>query len=168
MPGSALETWSQINEVDDTLLEDDISQWNLPRPLSLYKKNVLAFSFTGIRSAVEAIVEGNLEMTEEEKKSLARAAQGLVFRHVAEKCILGIEASGNDIRDGGTLVVSGGVACNMALRKTYMISWMMNNSSLRQTLDQSDLQSYNLVFPPVEYCTVCFNCEFTDDRIMLR
>jgi N6-L-threonylcarbamoyladenine synthase len=121
MPGAALEEWTQINEVDDNILLEDIDRWNLPRPLSSYKKNVLAFSFTGIRTAVESIVEKNQEMSEEEKKSLGRAAQILIFKHVAEKCILGIEASGDGIGEG-TLVVSGGVACNTALRKMYPIS----------------------------------------------
>jgi len=120
MPGAALEKWSQINEFNDGILLEDIGRWNLPRPLSSYKKNVLAFSFTGIRTAVESIVEKSQDMSEEEKKSLARTAQILVFQHVAEKCVLGIGASGASIRYG-TLVVSGGVACNMALRKMYSI-----------------------------------------------
>jgi tRNA A37 threonylcarbamoyltransferase TsaD len=153
MPGAALEHWSQINEVDDSILEHDINRWVLPRPLTAYKKNVLAFSFTGIRTAVESIIEKSPEMTEEDKKSFARAAQILVFRHVAEKCVLGIKTSGDNSRKG-TFVVSGGVACNMALRKTYFIFIPRNNGSLRQTLDQSGLRDCNIIFPPVEYCTV--------------
>jgi tRNA A37 threonylcarbamoyltransferase TsaD len=81
--------------------------------LTLFKKNVVAFSFTGIRSAVERMVESE-EMTTEEQKSLGRAAQVLVFEHVAEKTVLGMRL-GNI--EGVNLVVSGGVACNMAFRK---------------------------------------------------
>ena len=118
MPGAALEEWSQINDVDESTILEDINKWNLPRPLSLYKKNVLAFSFTGIRTAVESTVEKNPEMGNEEKRSLARAAQVLVFEHVAEKCVRGIKAT--SVTTNGNLVVSGGVACNMALRRMYI------------------------------------------------
>lgn len=119
MPGAALEKWSQINNMDESIISKDIDRWNLPRPLSLYKKNVLAFSFTGIRTAVESIVKENPEMGDEEKRSLARAAQVLVFEHVAEKCVRGIKEASVPIN--GNLVVSGGVACNTALRKMYVI-----------------------------------------------
>jgi tRNA A37 threonylcarbamoyltransferase TsaD len=114
MPGAALEQWSEINEVDENIISQDIARWEVTKPLSVFKKNVPAFSFTGIRTMVERIVERNSEMTEEDKKSLARAAQALVFEHVAEKCVLGIKfKKGSE----GSLVVSGGVACNAALRK---------------------------------------------------
>jgi N6-L-threonylcarbamoyladenine synthase len=167
MPGAALEHWSQINDVDDNILKNDLDRWNLPRPLSLYKKNVLAFSFTGIRTGVESCVGKHPDMTEEEKKSLARAAQVLVFEHVSDKCILGIKAGGGN-PSKGNLVVSGGVASNMAFRKMYLYIKMINNGSLRRTLDHSRLNGYTIVFPPVEFCTVVLNCEFSDDRIMLR
>ena len=132
---------------------NDLDRWNLPRPLSLYKKNVLAFSFTGIRTGVESCVEKHPDMTEEERRSLARAAQVLVFEHVSEKCVLGIKAAGGKLLEGN-LVVSGGVACNMAFRKMYPLLKMISNDSLRQTFDHSRLNGYTIVFPPVEFCTV--------------
>ena len=116
MPGAALEEWSQINKVSETELAEDTSKWDLPRPLSVFKKNVPAFSFTGLRTAVEQVVEKS-EMTVEERMSLGRVAQVLVFEHVAQKCVLGIRMGGDQM--GGSLVVSGGVACNMAFRTTY-------------------------------------------------
>ena len=119
MPGAALEEWSQINNVDESIISKDIDRWNLPRPLSSYKKSVLAFSFTGIRTAVESAVEKTPGMGDEEKRSLARAAQVLVFEHVAEKCVRGIKAT--SVSTNGNLVVSGGVACNVVLRKMYVI-----------------------------------------------
>jgi tRNA A37 threonylcarbamoyltransferase TsaD len=119
MPGAALETWSEINNMDESIISKDIDRWNLPRPLSSYKKNVLAFSFTGIRTAVESFVKENPEMDDEDKRSLARAAQVLVFEHVAEKCVRGIKEASVPIN--GNLVVSGGVACNIALRRMYTI-----------------------------------------------
>jgi len=119
MPGHALEQWSRINEVDSTAMREDIERWQLPRPLSVYKKNVPAFSFTGLRTAVEKIFleRSGGEMTEDERKSLGRAAQMLVFEHVAQKCVLGIKMTNDGKGASGNLVVSGGVACNMALRK---------------------------------------------------
>ena len=120
MPGAALEEWSKINDVDENTLSADVDKWNLPRPLSSCKKSVLAFSFTGIRTAVESAVEKNPEMSDDEKRSLARASQVLVFEHVAEKSVRGIKAA--FVSANGTLVVSGGVACNMALRRMYLIT----------------------------------------------
>jgi tRNA A37 threonylcarbamoyltransferase TsaD len=81
----------------------------------------MAFSFTGIRSAVERLVEDKEEIKEEEKKSIGRAAQVLGFQHVADKCVLGMKA--REVGSSqGSLVVSGGVACNMAFRKMYHYS----------------------------------------------
>jgi N6-L-threonylcarbamoyladenine synthase len=151
MPGAALEQWSHINEVDDTVISQDIARWELTKPLSVFKKNVLAFSFTGIRTMVERIMEGNSEMTEEDKMSLGRAAQVLVFEHVAEKCALGIKAQN---LPEGSLVVSGGVACNAALRRMYFRIESSINFSMVQTLDRSGLQRYSVVCPPIEFCTV--------------
>jgi len=118
MPGAALERYSQINDVTEETLQSDVEKSGLPKPLSVYQKNVMAFSFTGIRSAVERLVEGNEEMQVEEKKSIGRAAQVLGFEHVAEKCIVGIKAREVGSSEG-SLVVSGGVASNMAFRRMY-------------------------------------------------
>jgi N6-L-threonylcarbamoyladenine synthase len=132
MPGAALEEWSQINNCDDNTITSDIERWGLSVPLSVFKKNVLAYSFTGVRSAVERTL-GNLEKSvsdanqdttaspgeshhEEEKRSLARAAQAVAFEHVANKCALGIKYGG-EYPKSGNIVVSGGVACNNAFRK---------------------------------------------------
>jgi tRNA A37 threonylcarbamoyltransferase TsaD len=116
MPGAALEQWSDINQVTKETLLEDIARWILPKPLGTVKKNVLAYSFTGIRTAVERIAE--TATTVEEQKSLARVAQLLVFEHVAEKTALGMRFG--DL-NAGSLVVSGGVACNMAFRKMYTL-----------------------------------------------
>jgi len=116
MPGAALEKYTQINDVSEETLDTDVTNSGLPKPLSVYQKNVLAWSFTGIRSAVERLVETKVEIQEDEKKSIGRAAQVLGFEHVAEKCVVGIKS-----REMGSskssLVVSGGVASNMAFRR---------------------------------------------------
>lgn len=121
MPGSALENWSEINEVDENTIKNDIDRWKLARPLGDKKNNVLAFSFSGIRTFIECIVERNItDFNDEDKKSLGRAAQILIFEHVADKTVRGIKATAKQLE--GTLVVSGGVACNLALRNMYLIS----------------------------------------------
>jgi N6-L-threonylcarbamoyladenine synthase len=165
MPGAALERWSEINIVDEIIISQDIARWELTKPLSVFKKNVPAFSFTGIRTMVERIVEGNNEMTEDEKKSLGRAAQMLVFEHVAEKCVLGIKFK-KELE--GSLVVSGGVACNAALRRMYFHPRPYADCSIHQTLEGSGLQGYKVAFPPVELCTVRAYIPSTNGRTTLR
>lgn len=128
MPGAALEKYTQINDVTEKTLQSDVEYSELPKPLSVYQKNVMAFSFTGIRSAVERLVEAKGEMQDEEKKSVGRAAQVLGFEHVAEKCVVGIKARDVGFSEGN-LVVSGGVASNMAFRKMYL------NPGVMLTLD---------------------------------
>jgi len=156
MPGAALEQWSQLNDVNADTIKSDVEKSGLPRPLTDLKNRVLAFSFAGLRSAVDRTITD--KMSEEEKKSLGRAAQVISFQHVADKVVQGMEASGNLDEKGGTLVVSGGVACNLAFRKMYVLSLNRVNDSLRAALDNSGLDGYELVFPPNEFCSVgaCF------------
>ena len=127
MPGAALEQWSQINQVDEGTLKKDLDEWVLPRPLTAHNKRVLAFSFAGLRTSVETVLGREGELAEDKKRVLGRAAQILAFNHVADKVVLGVEVDSTkkeeDVENAsnqdrtGTLVVSGGVACNIAFRK---------------------------------------------------
>jgi|SRR5579859_1768658 len=121
MPGAALEHYSQINLVSAATLAADVERWGLPRPFSHFQKNVPAYSFTGVRTAVEKVVQGGGVSGEEEGRSLGRAAQVVGFEHVVQKCVLGIKKSGDSKE--GNLVVSGGVACNLAFRRMYARRW---------------------------------------------
>jgi len=153
MPGAALEHWSQLNDVNKDTIKADVEKSGLPRPLTEQgKQKVLAFSFSGLRSAVDRNVTE--EMSEEEKKSSGRAAQVVSFQHVADKVVLGMKVSENIDEAGGILVVSGGVACNLAFRKMCIPCLNEVDDSLRATLDDSGLEGYDLVFPPKEFCTV--------------
>jgi len=124
MPAAALEKWSQINE---TGVDDPVDAWeSLPRPLSLFKKNVISFSFSGLLAAIDKVVLETPEMDERTRKSLGRAGQRIGFEHVAQKVVLGIktvvdsELGMKDVGDNeshGKLVVSGGVASNQTFRK---------------------------------------------------
>ena len=117
MPGAALEEWSQLNQVDDEILAVDVECWQLPKPFFKNGKRV-GFSFSGLRSAVDRIVLRDVQMSEEERKSLGRAAQLMGFQHIAEKCVLGIKNRSNHPCQS-TMVVSGGVASNTTFRKMY-------------------------------------------------
>ena len=118
MPGAALETWSDINDADADTCLADIERWGLPRPLTNDKEHVLAYSFTGLRTAVEKCVrDGGDGMGVEDKKSLGRAAQILMFEHVMNKTTRAI--SHFDELDEGKLVISGGVASNQSFREAY-------------------------------------------------
>lgn len=141
MPGAALEEWSQLADVGDGTLPADIKRWSLPRPLTGDKDNVLAFSFTGLRTAVERAAAEVKEGDEESRKSLGRAAQFGVFEHVGRKVgqmMYWLSEPGEE----GTLVVSGGVASNESFRV-----------ALDASLDNFDLKQ-KMVFPPAEFCTV--------------
>jgi tRNA A37 threonylcarbamoyltransferase TsaD len=161
MPGAALEKFSQINQTSQETLNTDIETSRLPRPLSGFQKNIPAFSFAGLRSAVERLVESTDPMEEEERRRIARAGQVLSFEHVAEKCVLGIKSREITFREGN-LVVSGGVASNMAFRKMLFFVPDLVDGRLRDALDRSGLSGYNVIFPPGEYCTVCLRSGVAD------
>lgn len=153
MPAAALEKWSQINEVS---IDDTVDAWAfLPRPLSHFKKNVMGFSFSGILAAIDKYVLATPEMDDATRKSLGRAAQMIGFEHVAQKVVLGIKTMATEDGSPGRLVVSGGVASNQMFRKTYpLLLQFLTHCSLRRFLDNGSLENYELIFPPVEYCTV--------------
>jgi tRNA A37 threonylcarbamoyltransferase TsaD len=116
MPGAALETFSLINETAQEVLRDEVNQSGLRTPLSGFAKNVPAFSFAGLRSGVERFIESTDPLEEEGRRRIARTGQVLGFEHVAEKCVLGIKSRVVAFTEGN-LVVSGGVASNLAFRK---------------------------------------------------
>jgi N6-L-threonylcarbamoyladenine synthase len=176
MPGAALETWSEINEVGPETSLDDVNRWNLPRPLSNDKQRVLAFSFTGLQTAVETETERGEKsgMKIEEKKSLGRAAQMLMFNHVVSKVALGLSMA--DEEHKGTLVVSGGVASNQSFLQAYgtlllreIEMWALTTFRLNAGLKDNDLV-FDIIAPPTAFCTVYSPLFLGSDveRIMLR
>lgn len=103
----------------------------LPAPaFPLPFRRQLAFSYSGARSALTRLLgqEPVAEMSDERKKALASAFMRTAFEQVGEKVGLGIELFEKEqegdaaIERLGGLVVSGGVASNLYLRKRCVAS----------------------------------------------
>ncbi|OLL26954.1 tRNA N6-adenosine threonylcarbamoyltransferase, mitochondrial [Neolecta irregularis DAH-3] len=133
MPAAAMEAWSSDAELGDN------QDWDFTIPLERKPthRSTLAFSFSGLGSAVERLIVA--EMNETRRKSLARAIQFTAFEHIIRKVILSLEQHDLSV---SSLVVSGGVASNKLLR-----------SHFRQKLEEKGFHNIELVFPPVEFCT---------------
>ncbi|KTW32441.1 uncharacterized protein T551_00531 [Pneumocystis jirovecii RU7] len=136
MPGQALEIWSK-DENTSTYTE---SKWNLPIPLmkTPEKKLNLAFSFSGLGSSVERIINTSC-FSESQLKSLGRSLQITAFTHIADRLLLGLNRIDHPISG---IVVSGGVARNSFLKTILQTS--LNNSPYKNT---------PLFFPPLELCS---------------
>ncbi|KAK4058910.1 Mitochondrial tRNAs modification protein [Microbotryomycetes sp. JL221] len=111
----------------------------------------LAFSFSGTRSALHRILNSEPvnEMSEERRKELAKAFMTAAFKQIGKKVELGVrhfereqQKSGEVPASLGALVVSGGVASNLFLRRL-----------LRNKLDSMGYESTRLIFPPPSLCT---------------
>lgn len=115
MPGQALEIWSK-DENTSTYTE---SKWNLPIPLmkTPEKKLNLAFSFSGLGSSVERIINTSC-FSESQLKSLGRSLQITAFTHIADRLLLGLNRIDHPISG---IVVSGGVARNSFLKTMYKL-----------------------------------------------
>ncbi|KAG4305623.1 hypothetical protein PORY_001179 [Pneumocystis oryctolagi] len=136
MPGQALEIWSKS---EDTSIYPE-SSWNLPIPLTKTPENMsnLAFSFSGLGSSIERIINGS-RFSESQLKSLGRSLQITAFTHIADRLLLALNKI-NDPISG--IVVSGGVARNSFLKTILQTS--LNNSSYKHI---------PLFFPPIELCS---------------
>lgn len=99
--------------------------WALRAPLaerpSGSKSDIMAFSFCGVGSTVQRLVDrSGPEMSIDERKDLAREAMRIYFEHLASRVVIAL----NNFKDQNlaksklvdTLVVSGGVAANGFLR----------------------------------------------------
>ncbi|KAG5437517.1 hypothetical protein PCANB_000945 [Pneumocystis canis] len=110
MPGQALENWSKSEDISMY----SKTEWNLPNPLMKTPENRLnlAFSFSGLGSSVERIVNGSY-FSESQLKSLGRSLQISAFTHIADRLLLGLNTVNDPI---SSIVVSGGVARNSFLK----------------------------------------------------
>jgi len=129
-PGSALEEFVAASPVDETLAP------LMPRTMP----GVLAFSFSGLHSAVERFVtaRGGAEALDiENRRALANAFQKAAVDQLEEKVAHALRWCRERGFGVEHLVVSGGVASNLYLR-----------SRLR-----ASQSSVSLMFPPPELCT---------------
>jgi N6-L-threonylcarbamoyladenine synthase len=112
--GAALEAFCERN-VPDSVLDAERTP---AMPLAM--RGQLAFSYAGLHSTVERFVReqgGPDRMDSVTRLKVARDFQAAAVAHLEEKVVLALEAcweQGVDVRD---IVVSGGVASNMYLRR---------------------------------------------------
>ncbi|KZP34245.1 peptidase M22, glycoprotease [Athelia psychrophila] len=135
-PGAALERFC-ASEYDLPLPNLD----PLPRPMP----GQLAFSFSGIHSAVERLVtaRGDRSMDLPTKLALARGFQSAAIDHVQDKVLLALKWCTQHNVEVRHLVMSGGVASNMLLRQRL--------EDCLQKVNPSD--PISLVYPPPALCT---------------
>ncbi len=119
--------------------EGDAQRFAFPRPMK--GKAGCDFSFSGLKTAVrlaaEALPPGPL--AEKDVNDLAASFQAALVDSIADRVARAAEMFKNIHPNGTTLVVSGGVAANSALRST------LANTAKRAGL--------TLVAPPVALCT---------------
>lgn len=130
--GAALETFA-FGSFSPTPLASNTSSLSAPTfPLPF--RHQLSFSYSGARSSLTRLLtaEPPNEMTQERKKEVAGAFMITAFEQVGEKVGLAVrrfEAEEGRKEEGGRqklggLVVSGGVASNLYLRKRWVV-WLL-------------------------------------------
>ncbi|KAF7979887.1 hypothetical protein HWV62_40675 [Athelia sp. TMB] len=132
-PGAALERFCASHPDVETPSLDP-----LPRPMP----GQLGFSFSGIHSAVERFVTARRDQAMDlpTKLALARAFQSAVIEHIQDKVLLALKRCTEQNIAVRHLVMSGGVASNMALRQrsannAAMIAWASMNRFLAGDYD---------------------------------
>jgi N6-L-threonylcarbamoyladenine synthase len=116
-----------------------IERFPLPTPMKGRKE--LDFSFSGLKTAirqtVEALPEGDLKR--EDIADLSHAFQNTVADIIVDRCTRAIERFKNEYNiEQPTLVVSGGVAANIVIRK-----------KLEAMCETHNIQTYA---PPISLC----------------
>ncbi|KAI7869523.1 glycoprotease family-domain-containing protein [Spinellus fusiger] len=132
-PGAALEQAAHQGNADRFLSR-------LPTPLLQRRKSEVAFSFSGLRTAMADLVEQVQPQQYQDTCDLAAAFQMVCVRHIEQKLKVALDQQVVSSRLPLTaLVVSGGVASNALFR-----------SRLEAVASAYQLP---LVCPPPQYCT---------------
>ncbi len=108
------------------------ARFKLPRPLLTSRD--LNFSFSGLKTAVLALVNNNLPLTNEIKQDIAWEFQEAVTEILTVKCMNALRETGLD-----NLIVSGGVGANTRLRER------LNEATKKKLCSVS--------YPRLEFCT---------------
>ncbi|WP_169543919.1 tRNA (adenosine(37)-N6)-threonylcarbamoyltransferase complex transferase subunit TsaD [Sneathiella aquimaris] len=124
--------------VEKYAAKGDENRFSLPRPMK--GKPGCDFSFSGLKTAVRQCLEslGN-DVTEQDKCDLAASFQKAAIESLLSRTGQALKIVRSDHPDCQNVVIAGGVAANMALRK--------NLDALVQEHD------FNLVVPPPALCT---------------
>ena len=92
-------------------------------------RRLMKFSFASFPSQVENILTENVAIfanQEEERRLLGLEVMTKVFRHMADRLILGLEQLEKEGVNIDTLVISGGVAANQFLRYLYVSQYLLS------------------------------------------
>ena len=117
--------------------DGDAARFAFPRPLK--GRPGCDFSFSGLKTAVRVAAEALPEMTEQDVADLAAGFQAALVDSTADRVARAIAQFRTDYPGGRTLVASGGVAANTALRAALTAVSKKNGLSF--------------VAPPVALCT---------------
>ena len=145
--GSALEDFCSSEPTQEETLSDDICKDAQALQFARVMPGRLAFSFSGLHSQVDRILNEYKDKSPPEsvRRAIARAFQDAVFSQLADKVVLALkwcssngssEKIGELVDQFGTssiikhVVVSGGVASNALLRSRYV---MMSKSGDHST-----------------------------------
>lgn len=115
----------------------DAARFAFPRPLK--GRPGCDFSFSGLKTAVRLAAEALPEMTEKDVADLAAGFQTALVESTADRVARAIAQFRRDYPNGETLVASGGVAANTALRTALTVVSKKNGMKF--------------VAPPVALCT---------------
>jgi N6-L-threonylcarbamoyladenine synthase len=116
-PGAALEQFCACGDDD---LADLATGITLPLPMP----SQMAFSYSGLHSSVERFIStrgGIQNLDLQTRRALARAFQTAAVAQLEEKLVLGLSWCSKNNVQVRHVVVSGGVASNLYLRKRYDI-----------------------------------------------
>jgi N6-L-threonylcarbamoyladenine synthase len=118
--------------------------WSLTPPLSQPpvggKVRYAEFSYSGLGSTVKQIITSKPEISDVERRMLARETMRVAFEHLASRLLVALQSP--ELKAVDTIVVSGGVASNQYLKHV-----------LRMNLDRRGFEHMRLTFPPPSLCT---------------
>jgi N6-L-threonylcarbamoyladenine synthase len=124
--------------VEKIAREGNPSRFTLPRPLA--GKPGCDFSFSGLKTAVRQLVEAQSTLDEQTRADIAASFQAAAGDVLADRAINAMHmAEGFFGTKPKQLVVAGGVASNMALRKRLE--------------DAASSRGYAFIVPPARLCT---------------
>jgi N6-L-threonylcarbamoyladenine synthase len=126
--------------------------FKLPRPM-ITSKN-LQMSFSGLKTAVAILIKqhGGVENIDQQTKcNIACSIEEAITDVLLHKSKLAITQTGIN-----TLVVSGGVSCNLTLRNKLNTLTLDKTKRLNPKIPNANITnmaSVNVFYPPLEFCT---------------
>lgn len=98
------------------IYQSELGSWSLPPPLRQSRNMV--YDFTGLGGKVRAIMDQNPQMSGAERSELAYHTMRLAFEHLMSRAIMALQNDKELLTNPPqSLVLSGGVASNLFLRK---------------------------------------------------